>query len=436
MDGEQISPKSLLNELIRWIFLTTIIVTVLAGLVAGALAFDEAREMQDEILIQIARTITDKTMGDSNNWRSRQDDSNIIVQPLDKLKNKSINIDPNQSDGFSTLDYKNTSWRILLISLQSNRRFVIAQQTEFRDEIALANAASAMIPIIIMALILLLTISWLIWSRMKPIKQLAEQVDQLAINHMTPLPIERIPTEVTPFIEAINRLLVRASETIKHQKRFIADASHELRTPVAALTIQSENVYSASSEFEREERFKLLHQSLIRLNTLVNQLLKLAHLRNVGANSINRVAADEILKEIITVLFPLAEKKSIDLGVTESLEIQLEDFNGGLSQLFENAISNAIYYTPNGGKIDVSLSILGKNAVFRVIDNGPGIDEKYMDKIFTPFYRIEGNTEPGCGLGLAICSEIAQQLNGKINLINRSEGGLEFTYTQKAYTEK
>lgn len=431
MDGQQVEPRSLLKELTRWIFLTTITVSILAGLTAGLLAFDEAREIQDEILVQIARTISNETTGNSNNWGSRQNDSNIIVQPLENLKNKALDIDPSRADGFATVKYGDTSWRIYLITKSSNQRFVVAQQTELRDEIAWANAASAMLPIIVMASILLVAISWIIWSRMKPIKQLAKKVDYLSVDEMKPLPLEKIPTEITPFIEAINRLLVRASETIKHQRRFIADASHELRTPVAALTIQSENVYAARSETEREERFKLLHQSLIRLNTLVNQLLKLARLRNVGADSFNLVFADEVLKDIVTSLYPLAEKKSIDIGVTESSKIQLDDFNGGLSQLFENAISNAIYYTPNGGKIDISLSINDGNAVFKIIDNGPGIEEKYMDDVFKPFYRVEGNNEYGSGLGLAICNEIAEQLNGKINLINRDEGGLEFTYTQK-----
>ncbi len=436
MDGKKIEPRSLLRELTRWIFITTITVAILAGLIAGLLAFDEAREMQDEILVQIARTISIDTAGNSNNWSSRQNDSNIIVQPLNDLKNKSLDIDPEQADGFATIKYGNTSWRIYLITKPSNQRFVIAQQTELRDEIAWANAISAMLPIIIMAAILLAAITWIIWSRMKPIKQLAHNVDYLSVDDMNPLPVEKIPTEIIPFIEAINRLLARAGETIKHQRRFIADASHELRTPVAALTIQSENVYAAQTESERDERFKLLHQSLIRLNSLVNQLLKFARLRNVGADSFSQVRANEVLKETVTSLYPLAEKKSIDLGVTESIETELDDFNGGLSQLFENAISNAIYYTPNGGKIDVSLSNNDGYAVFKVIDSGPGIEEKYIDKVFTPFYRIEGNTEPGSGLGLAICSEIAEQLNGKISLKNRAEGGLEFTYTQKLHIER
>lgn len=430
MDGRQVKASSLQKELTRWVFITTAAVSLLAGLIAGLIAFQEAREMQDEILIQIAHSISSDTTSNSSNWDKHQKDSNIIIQPLKDTNARNLDINSNQADGFATVEYKNTSWRIYLVTKSSNQRFVIAQQTELRDEIAWANALSAILPIIVMAAILLIAIPWIIWNRMKPITQLANKVDNLSVDDINPLPLARIPKEVSPFIEAINRLLIRTSETIKHQRRFIADASHELRTPVAALTILSENVQAAPSEAEREERFKLLHQSLTRLNTLVNQLLKLARLRNIDADTLNPVFADKILKDVVTSLFPLAEKKSIDLGVTEATKIQLADFNGGLTQLFENAISNAIYYTPENGRIDVSLSTNNGNAVFKVADNGPGINEKDLEKVFTPFYRAEGNTKTGSGLGLAICAEIAEQLGGKITLNNHDKGGLIFTYTQ------
>jgi two-component system OmpR family sensor kinase len=168
------------------------------------------------------------------------------------------------------------------------------------------------------------------------------------------------------------------------------------------------------------------------LNGLVNQLLKLARLRNVSVDKLAPTSADDILKQTVASLYPLAENKNIDLGVTESSAIQLNDFNGGLSQLFENAIANAIYYTPEGGQVDVSLTVNNGYATFQVTDTGPGIDPTQLENVFTPFYRITGNNDSGSGLGLAICNEIAQQLNGKISLANRKEGGLNFSYIQKS----
>ena len=431
MDGQQIKPRSLQLELIRWIIVTTMTISIVAGLTAGLVAFFEARELQDEILIQIASSISDDATGNSNNWSGHQEDSNIIIQPLKKLNTRSLGIRENQPDGFATVDHGHTSWRIYIITKAANQRFVVAQQTEVRDELAWANAISAMVPILVTALILLIAIPLIIWSRMKPVALLARKVDGLSVDNINPLSKENIPGEISPFVEAINRLLVRARDTIKHQRRFIADASHELRTPVAALSIQSENIQAARSEAEREERFELLHRSVARLNTLVNQLLKLARLRNVEADASNSVTADKVLRDVVTLLHPLAEKKSIDLGVIETTEVQLADFNGGLNQLFENTISNAIYYTPEGGRVDVSLSVDHGKAIFKVIDDGPGIAENEIGKVFTPFYRVEGNAQPGSGLGLAICAEIAAQLNGKITLTNREEGGLILTYVQE-----
>ena len=431
MDGQQIKPRSLQLELIRWIIATTVTVSVLAGVTAGLVAFFEARELQDEVLIQIAKSISEDATGTSNNWSSRQDDTNIIIQPLKNINTRSLGINKNQPDGFDTVEHGHASWRIYIDTKGANQRFVVAQQTEVRDEIAWANAISAMLPILVTALILLVVIPLIIWSRMKPVAQLSKKVDGLSVDNINLLSEKNIPSEVSPFVEAINRLLVRARDTIEHQRRFIADASHELRTPVAALSILSENIQAAQSEADREERFNLLHRSIARLNTLDNQLLRLARLRNVEVDSFSPVAADEVLRDVVTSLHPLAERKSIDLGVIETTAARLADFNGGLSQLFENTISNAIYYTPNGGRVDVSLSVDNGKAIFKVIDDGPGIDEKDMEKVFTPFYRVEGNTEPGSGLGLAICSEIAAQLNGKITLTNREEGGLILTYVQE-----
>jgi two-component system OmpR family sensor kinase len=432
MDGQQITSQSLLKELSKLICIATVLVALLAGLIAGMMAFDEARDNQDDVLEQIARTFSSDSLSHFPPLRDDLDDAYIFAQSFSSLKQLRIDTKPPKKNGFYTIEYDGDSWRIFISTNNIGERFVVGQQTEIRDETAWANAASAIIPILIMAAILLLIINWIIWSRLQPIKLLAHKVDQLSMEHIEPLSVQKIPSEIMPFIEAINRLLKRADETIKHQRRFIADASHELRTPVAALSLQAENVEKASSETDRNERFQLLHQSLIRLNGLVNQLLKLARLRNVGADKLTPTSADKILKQTIATLYPLAENKDIDLGVTESTAVQLNDFNGGLSQLFENAIANAIYYTPEGGQVDVSLTVNNGDATFQVIDTGPGIDPAQLENVFTPFYRIAGNNDSGSGLGLAICNEIAQKLNGKISLANRKEGGLNFSYIQKS----
>jgi len=432
MDGQQITPQSLVKELSKLICISTALVALIAGLIAGMMAFDEARDNQDDVLEQIARTFSSDSLSHFPPLRDDLDDAYIFAQSFTSLKQLRIDTKSLKKNGFYTIEYDGDSWRIFISTNIIGERFVVGQQTEIRDEAAWANAASAIIPILIMAVILLLIISWIIWSRLQPIKLLAHKVDRLSMDQIEPLSLHQIPSEITPFIEAINRLLKRADETIKHQRRFIADASHELRTPVAALSLQAENVEKANSETDRNERFQLLHQSLIRLNGLVNQLLKLARLRNVGVDKLAPTPADDILKQTVASLYPLAENKNIDLGVTESSTVQLNDFNGGLSQLFENAIANAIYYTPEGGQVDVSLTVNNGYATFQVTDTGPGIDPTQLENVFTPFYRIAGNNDSGSGLGLAICNEIAQQLNGKISLANRKEGGLNFSYIQKS----
>ena len=422
--------RSLKIELIVWVFLTTVVFSILVGATVGLEAFFEAKKLQDEILIQIGEAISDDATSNSNNWSRRQKDSNIIIQPLESINSRLLGISKNQPDGLDTIEYDNRSWRIFIITRASNKRFVVAQQTEVRNDFAWDNTTSAVLSIVIMASTLLVAIPFVIWLRMKPLAKLAREVDQLSTDDINLLPDENIPSEVSPFVEAINRLLGRTRQTIDHQRRFIADASHELRTPVAALTILSENVQSATSDQNRQERLSLLHSAVKRLNSLVNQLLKLARIRDTETDDFQIVAADEVLREVVTHLYPLAEKKSIDLGVKNIEEVRLKDFHGNLGQLFENLIANAIYYSPNGSAVDVSLQMEDNKAIFQVEDQGPGIPEAELETVFTPFYRVQGNNEHGSGLGLAICAEIAEKLQGEIHLINRQETGLIARYEQ------
>jgi len=425
--------RSLKIELIIWVFLTTVVFSILIGATVGLATFFEAKQFQDEILIQIGESISDDAVSNSNNWSRRQKDSNIIIQPLEDVNSRLLGLKKNQPDGLETIEYDDQSWRVYVVTKASNKRFVVAQQTEVRDDFAWESSTNSVVSILILAITLLLAIPFVIWLRMKPIAKLAQEVDQLSTENLNQLPIENVPSEVSPFVEAINRLLGRTKQTIQHQRRFIADASHELRTPVAALSILSDNVQAATSVQDRKERLSLLHQGITRLNTLVNQLLRLARLRNIDADDFQQVEAHQVLTNVVANLYPLAEKKSIDLGVKELNEVMLKDFNGNLNQLLENLLANAIYYSPEGSTIDISLQLQNNRAIFLIEDEGSGIPEAELETVFTPFYRVETNNEQGNGLGLAICAEIAERLNGKLSLMNRKEVGLVARYEQTVY---
>ena len=431
MDGKQINPLSLKRDLNRWLIGITLTVSIAAGAIAGIAAFFEAREIQDDVLVQFAYLIDDDIIGSPSHGRQKHDDSRIIIQPL--FAKGPLKIHAGIADGFNTIKDDDESWRVYVTSRIEDGehiRYAVAQNTEIRDEFAFANTVSAVLPIAVLALVLLIVINWIIFIRMKPIIRLAARVDQYSVNDLKPLSTANVPLEIRPFIIAINRLLKRTTRMMTRQKRFIADASHELRTPVAALTLQAENLQNSEDIADNHKRLGMLKQGLDRLNKLVSQLLDLARLQNTTSDKFDVVDAQALLSDVIVHLHPLAEAKDQDLGVVRQTRAFLVDQNGGLKQIFENAIANAINYSPDHARIDVSLSIEHDSVIFEVNDPGPGITDDALEHVFEPFFRGDNHNSDGNGLGLAICAQIARQLGGEIQLINREQGGLTFRYTQ------
>ena len=428
MEDQSVTSGSLQGKLTRWIVATTVIICAIAGLIAGSIAFLEAKEVQDEVLVQIAQHVTVVEVNTSGSSQTYQEDSTIKVESL--TAQNSFSIPTNQPDGLATFRSDDDSWRVYITTKANQQRIVVAQQTELRNEIALANMTSATLPIAMMAIILISLIHWIIAKRLQPIKQLAQKADQQTANNLNSLSSESVPLEISPFIDSINRLLQRTKQTIERQKRFIADASHELRTPLAALSLLAENAEQAQSDTDRKNRQQLLRKGLDRLNELVNRLLDLARLQNQDLKNSSVERLDELVREVVLSQLPLAEQKQIDLGIVNTTAISVRDINGGLKQLVENAIGNAIRYTPEQGTIDISINQIDGLAELEIKDSGPGIHPGELQKVLTPFYRGKDQSVVGSGLGLSICKEVARQHQGELSLRNSEQGGLIFVYRQ------
>ena len=431
MDGYQvIKQKSLKRELNRWIIITALFFVLLGTGISGAVAYNQARELQDNTLIEIASLIKAGKLNESTMIHHDIAKDTIIINELGP--NQHIPVMPlDTKDGFHTMLLNNQRWRMFVISqLKTNRRYSIAQQTKIRDEIALKNSLAVLIPLLLLISIMLIVIHFVIKRQFKQLSNLAKIVDQQDSMNPQELTQEEIPIEITPFINSINGLLTRIRSTLNKQQRFIADAAHELRTPITALSLQVENL-SSNNDKNTQEIHHQLQQGIHRIATLISQLLDLARLQNDSQSTSQDVSFNNIVKEAISNLFPLAEKKGIDLGVIKQEEnIIITDIQGKLSQLVFNAIDNAINYTPQGGKIDISLYTQDNSVIFLVEDNGIGIPDDELEHITEPFYRVNETHVTGNGLGLAISNEIAQQLGGKIEIKNRKNGGVSFKYKQ------
>ncbi len=453
--------KSLQRELYRWIIISSLILVILGGAIAGVLAFQQAKELQDNTLREISllvrngqlnfsefneddddkhkNKISEKIHDLNEYYRDKhdiEDEATIIIHELGKSKNLK-GISPNIRDGLKTITLDHDKWRVLAMTQRvSQRRFIIAQPTELRNNIAWSSSISTFLPILLLVTIMLLVIHIIIRRQFKSLNLLAKSIDQQDGTQLKELSEKNIPLEITPFVESINALISRVRQVMQKQQRFIADAAHELRTPITALSLQTENLKQANSESERDNRQHQLEQGFDRLGNLVAQLLNLARLQSSADLEAKTVSFNEVVKGAIADLHPLAESVEIDLGMLRQEDaIKVKDQNGRLGQLIHNAIGNAIHYTPATGKVDISLFKQGNKAVFLVEDTGIGIPEDELQQVMQPFYRVLESGKPGNGLGLAISHEIAERLNGEISLYNRDCGGLCFHYEQSLVKE-
>jgi len=426
MDGQQtpLNP-SLQRGLNRWILSATAVFALLASMVSGWIAFDEAQELQDTHLQQMAALVATHTLTIALPDDGDPEDT-LILQRLGESSPRSLPIPPGLPDGLHTLEMQGAGWRVFVYGGQ----FAVSQQTEVRNEVAWGNSLHTLLPVLLLAPVLMAVVSFAVSRSITPVRALASVVDRRDENRLDALPDQRVPQEILPFIISLNRLLARLRQALAQQQRFVADAAHELRTPVAALSLLAENLAHATTVEDVQARLAPVQEGLERMRTLVAQLLDLARLQGESQPAAVPVAFLPVVQTAIAELYPLAEAKTIDLGMLRSEPLSVPEIPGQLMVLVRNALENAIRYTPTGGRIDVSLFADNGCAVLQVEDTGCGIPAAELQQVFEPFYRVGNSPEPGNGLGLAISQEIAERLGGAIRLANRPEGGLLFQYCQ------
>jgi two-component system OmpR family sensor kinase len=267
---------------------------------------------------------------------------------------------------------------------------------------------------------------------LRPVARLARDLDASDYDHLVELPLAGMPDELRPFIQSINRLLRRIALMIEQQRRFVADAAHELRSPITALSVQAENLDHAKLSPGSRERLAALQSGIRRTGHLLEQLLALARYDSSEASTAQIVALDRIACDVVADLLPAARARGVDLGFERIQNLSVCGDATALAVLFRNLVDNALRYTPDGGRVDLRLYAEGINAVLRVEDTGPGICEEDLPHVFEPFYRGQRSEGEGTGLGLSIVDRIAKGLAGSVTVENISapEGpGLRVTVT-------
>lgn len=307
-----------------------------------------------------------------------------------------------------------------------SERLVLMQMAETkgkRSTLAAEIIKGVMVPqFIILPLAVLLV--WLALVRgIRPLAQLERRIRARKADDMSPLDERAVPEEVAPLVSSINDLLSRLKGSLSTQKRFLADAAHQLKTPLAGLRMQADLAQRQADAEELKRSLQQIGRASVRATHTVNQLLALARAETSGRSlTTTRVELVQLVSEAIQESLARALDKRIDLGYEGPEAGQspstLEGNATLLREMVRNLIDNAINYTPEGGQVTVRLLADRSTGclMLRVEDTGPGIPQDERERVFQPFYRALGTNVDGSGLGLAIVAEIAGQHGAEVSL--------------------
>ncbi|WP_300164097.1 ATP-binding protein [Bradyrhizobium sp.] len=328
-------------------------------------------------------------------------------------------------DGLQVATWKNQPVRVLLRTRSDGSRFAVVQPTAVRDGTARNVAYRTLLPIAALIPCLMAVTALVITRSLRPMVRLAGDLDSRRADDMTAFPLKGMPSELHPFMTSINGLLARMRLLMDQQRRFIADAAHELRTPITALSLQAENLESVALPRPARERVAALKQGMHRTKHLLEQLLALARHEATPSSPAGMplAALDRVAKEAVADLLPEATDRGIDLGFAFAEPLAVRSEPVMLAAIIRNLVDNALRFTPRGGTVDVGVFREGGMAILQVEDTGPGIASADMGQIFEPFFRGTRPEGEGTGLGLSIVKRIVDSLGGAIALENIAGAG-------------
>ena len=410
--------------------------------------------------------------GVQNYQNDKSDDEHDYSEPISLALVDSIpqGISDQDIDGHSWRTYRNDV-KIQSLDTDEEVALILRQQTDLQDDLAKASALQSFLPLIIGIALLLLLLPFIMWRMMKPVRQLHYEISARNENDLSPLSIGRLPSELLPLAESLNRLLALVKISIERQQRFIADAAHELRSPLTAISLQLQRLQRISNDNVMSEGLDKLAIRLKRNQSLVEQLLTLAK-----AGNINTVLDPEetptsvkfIIEQVIGLLIPIADNKNIELSLDMQSNNKVNMDETSLLILIKNLIQNAIIYTPAGGQVMVKLyqleqdldksdklalntqynfgshviqsgkpsnfnKVKDNRLVLQIVDSGAGIDSSDYGNAFEPFVRLnqlagtidqfsdtisaprsdsaskQSQEIEGTGLGLSIVKSICEQ---------------------------
>jgi two-component system OmpR family sensor kinase len=333
-----------------------------------------------------------------------------------------------QPPGFHVTEWNQQMWRTYTV-VRSSRTAQVAVALQDRDSSFYAFIPWVLVPIGVLVLLLGLLIHEAVKRALRPLDALSKQIGSRKLSELHALEASRLPTEVAPLAQALNKLLAQLDQLLGSQRQFLADAAHELNTPLAAIKLQAQLTRKAQDS-ERDAALNELDTGIERAIHLASQLLQLARLEpDARAPERSEVRMSELVRQAVITLSPLAEARGTDLGLLRCETVTLMGDPHALRVLLDNLIDNALRYSPADARVDVDLTVQDGQAQLRVSDNGPGIAKEQHARALERFVRLQSGETTGSGLGLAIVHHIVQAHGGTLAFDATPGGGLTVLVT-------
>ena len=325
------------------------------------------------------------------------------------------------TEGLTDVDTVDGRWR-LYTHVTSEGIVQVGQPVSTRDALARELSIPVLMPMLMLIPLLAALIAWALRRGLAPLKDASRSVSDRDVARLDPLPTAGVPQELRPLIQQINALLERLDASLDAQRRFLADAAHELRSPVSALALQAQLAQRAQSPQARAAALEELRHGTERTRRLVQQLLDFARLEpGVPSGPFLPVDVARLVRDVVGGYAGQADEAGVDLGAETTGAAFVSGIEAELQSLVANLVDNALRYAPAGTAVTASVRQVDGSVELSVIDAGPGIPAGERDRVFERFHRLAGDGTPGSGLGLSIVKSIAERHEGTIRLEDASD---------------
>ncbi|MEB0032212.1 ATP-binding protein [Undibacterium sp. RTI2.1] len=436
---------SIRAKLSVFLIAAAILTALLIGLITYRHTLKENEDLLDYQLRQIALSLRDQGVVADPSYYQQGDALDVVIQIWNSngsmlyLSVPGAPLFDRATLGFTDVDVQlnislNTypkRWRVFSVATR-DRIIQVAQPLDLRTDLAATAALRSLTPLLAFVPLMALLIWWTVGNSLLPLQRVANEVEQRDARSLEQVAETDLPSEVVPLITALNSLLARLQQAFSSQRAFVADAAHELRSPLTALKLQLQLLGNAPDDAAKKQALDQLNQGVDRSSHLIEQLLIAAQTDPADTQIQLQAYAPstniaELTRQTIADLFPIAQSRELQLELAAPEQLLIPVDAARLSILIRNLIDNAIRYTPNGGQVHTSVIDHGSQVELLVEDSGPGIAPSDRERVFSRFYRLNNHPsqQTGSGLGLSIVKNIVDQHGAQITLTSSALGGLK-----------